>query len=64
MLIKDQKEKTETHSKKRVFYSEWKKSIANERENLENLENKVKLLKLKNIIFNHSSNYEEEIKEK
>ena len=28
------------------------------------IENKVKLLKLKSIIFNHSSNYEEEIKEK
>lgn len=51
MVIKDQKEKTETHSKKEPFKANKKKSIANERENLQNLENKVKLLKLKKKFF-------------
>ena len=57
MIIKDQKIKR----LKLTLKKELEKFIANEREKVEP---EVELLKLRNILFNHQSNYEEEIKEK
>ena len=57
MIIKDQKIKR----LKLTLKKELEKFIANEGEKVEP---EVELLKLRNILFNHQSNYEEEIKEK
>ena len=57
MIIKDQKIKRLKLTSKK----ELEKFIANEREKVEP---EVELLKLRNILFNHQGNYEEEIKEK
>ena len=57
MIIKDQKIKR----LKLTLKKELEKFIANEREKVEP---EVELLKLRNILFNHQGNYEEEIKEK
>ena len=46
---------------KLTLKKELEKFIANEREKVEP---EVELLKLRNILFNHQGNYEEEIKEK
>ena len=57
MIIKDQKIKR----LKLTLKKELEKFTANEREKVEP---EVELLKLRNILFNHQGNYEEEIKEK